>query len=74
MLTARAEDIDCIIGIELGADDYLTKPFNPSAGVGLGQCNHARAAQIGGVLTANTFDKRSFANADVTELFGFLEL
>ena len=29
MLTARREDIDKIIGLELGADDYLTKPFNP---------------------------------------------
>ncbi len=29
MLTARDEDIDKIIGLELGADDYLTKPFNP---------------------------------------------
>ncbi len=29
MLTARKEDIDKIIGLELGADDYLTKPFNP---------------------------------------------
>ena len=29
MLTARVEDIDRIIGLELGADDYVTKPFNP---------------------------------------------
>ncbi len=29
MLTARGEDIDKIVGLELGADDYLTKPFNP---------------------------------------------
>src|SRR5829696_5636019 len=29
MLTARDEDIDKIIGLEVGADDYLTKPFNP---------------------------------------------
>ena len=29
LLTARAEDIDRIIGLEMGADDYLAKPFNP---------------------------------------------
>ncbi len=29
MLTARDEDVDKILGLELGADDYLTKPFNP---------------------------------------------
>jgi len=29
MVTARDEDIDKIIGLELGADDYMTKPFNP---------------------------------------------
>ena len=29
MLTARDEDIDKILGLEIGADDYLTKPFNP---------------------------------------------
>jgi len=28
MLTARSEDIDKVLGLELGADDYLTKPFN----------------------------------------------
>jgi two-component system alkaline phosphatase synthesis response regulator PhoP/two-component system response regulator ResD len=29
MLTARAEDVDKVVGLELGADDYVTKPFNP---------------------------------------------
>lgn len=29
MLTARGEDVDSILGLELGADDYLSKPFNP---------------------------------------------
>jgi len=29
MLTARDDDLDKIVGLELGADDYLTKPFNP---------------------------------------------
>ncbi len=29
MLTARVEDADKIVGLELGADDYVTKPFNP---------------------------------------------
>jgi len=29
MATARDEDIDRILGLELGADDYLTKPYNP---------------------------------------------
>ncbi len=29
MLSARTEDIDKVVGLELGADDYVTKPFNP---------------------------------------------
>jgi DNA-binding response OmpR family regulator len=29
VLTARTDDVDKIVGLELGADDYLTKPFNP---------------------------------------------
>jgi len=29
MVTARADDVDRIVGLELGADDYITKPFNP---------------------------------------------
>jgi DNA-binding response OmpR family regulator len=29
MLTARGEDVDRIVGLEIGADDYISKPFNP---------------------------------------------
>jgi two-component system response regulator CpxR len=29
MLTARGDDVDRIVGLEMGADDYLAKPFNP---------------------------------------------
>lgn len=29
MLTARGEDLDRIVGLEMGADDYIPKPFNP---------------------------------------------
>ena len=31
ILTARDDDVDAIVGLELGADDYVTKPFNPRA-------------------------------------------
>ncbi len=29
MLTARGEDVDMVVGLELGADDYVAKPANP---------------------------------------------
>ena len=37
MLTARVEDTDKIVGLELGADDYITKPFNAREVSGAGQ-------------------------------------
>jgi DNA-binding response OmpR family regulator len=48
MLTARDEDVDKIIGLEVGADDYLTKPFNPRELV----------ARVKSVLRRSTNDRR----------------
>jgi DNA-binding response OmpR family regulator len=48
MLTARDEDVDKIIGLEVGADDYLTKPFNPRELV----------ARVKSVLRRATSDRR----------------
>jgi DNA-binding response OmpR family regulator len=39
MLTAKGEDVDRIVGLEMGADDYLPKPFNPRELVAI----HARS-------------------------------
>jgi DNA-binding response OmpR family regulator len=49
MLTARDEDVDKILGLELGADDYLTKPFNPRELV----------ARIKAILRREAFRERS---------------
>lgn len=45
MLTARTEDIDKVLGLELGADDYLTKPFN----------SRELVARIRAILRRSTF-------------------
>ena len=52
MLTARDEDIDKILGLELGADDYLTKPFNPRELV----------ARVKAVLRRNNLSRKSREN------------
>lgn len=55
MLTAKADDVDRIIGLELGADDYLPKPFNPrecwrasrpSCGVWTARCRCRRRGEL----------------------------
>jgi two-component system, OmpR family, alkaline phosphatase synthesis response regulator PhoP len=51
MLTARVDDSDKIIGLELGADDYITKPFNPSEVV----------ARVRAVLRRTSIEKTIFS-------------
>jgi DNA-binding response OmpR family regulator len=55
MLTARDEDVDKIIGLEVGADDYLTKPFNPRELV----------ARIKSILRRATTERRDAENAEL---------
>ena len=61
MLTARDEDIDKILGLELGADDYLTKPFNPRELVA-----RVKAILRRGERTAKTEDKTPVQLGDLT--------
>src|SRR5882757_3264411 len=58
MLTAKSEDVDRIVGLEIGADDYMTKPFNPRellarirAVLRRGANGSIEAARSGAVLT-----------------------
>jgi len=46
MLTARGDDVDSIVGLELGADDYLTKPCNPRVLVARIRAILRRAANV----------------------------
>jgi two-component system phosphate regulon response regulator OmpR len=61
MLTAKGEDIDRIIGLEMGADDYLPKPFNPRELV----------ARIGAVLRRKRPDEAPGAPSESPETFTF---
>jgi two-component system, OmpR family, alkaline phosphatase synthesis response regulator PhoP len=56
MLTARDEDVDKIIGLEVGADDYLTKPFNPRELV----------ARVKSVLRRSVPDRRRDESREIT--------
>lgn len=60
MLTAKSEEIDKVLGLELGADDYITKPF----GV------HELLARIGAVLRRSKRSMASFENGDARFQFG----
>ena len=56
MLTARDEDVDKIIGLEVGADDYLTKPFNPRELV----------ARVKSILRRSVTERRELQTRQIT--------
>lgn len=58
MLTARNEEIDRIVGLEMGADDYLCKPFNPRELV----------ARIRAILRRTSVNGRNLASAEAVTL------
>lgn len=53
MLTARVEDMDKIMGLTLGADDYITKPFNPLELVARVKSHLRRYTQLGNLNSEN---------------------
>ncbi len=57
MLTAKSEDTDKILGLNLGADDYVTKPFNPVELMARVRSGLRRYTQLGGNLSAQEGDK-----------------
>ncbi len=61
MLTAKGEDIDRIVGLEMGADDYLSKPFNPRELV----------ARIHAVLRRRAPSELPGAPSETVEIFKF---
>jgi DNA-binding response OmpR family regulator len=76
MLTARGDVIDRVSGLELGADDYVGKPFEPRELVARVQALLRRAEQVGSVmgtlafegLTINTETRAVFVNGAVVDL------
>lgn len=54
LLTAKSEDADKIAGLNLGADDYITKPFNPTEVAARVRANLRRYKELGASVTAET--------------------
>lgn len=51
LLTAKSEDSDIILGLDVGADDYITKPFNPLEVASRVKANLRRYLKLGGGVT-----------------------
>ena len=61
-LTAKSEDADKVLGLEIGADDYITKPFNPTEVIARVKSQLRRYTQLGGKVANNSV----FVNGGIT--------
>ncbi|WP_437943000.1 response regulator transcription factor [Sorangium sp. So ce281] len=68
MLTARGEDVDRIVGLEMGADDYLPKPFNPRELVARVRALHRRASHAGAAAGASAAEAQGALAVDDLEV------
>ncbi len=77
MLTARTEDFDRIVGLELGADDYINKPFNPRELLArihaiLRRTQHAQSTEdsaiVVGIVRMETTKRKVFVQSQDIEL------
>jgi two-component system alkaline phosphatase synthesis response regulator PhoP len=67
MLTARAEEIDKVVGLSVGADDYLTKPFSPRELVARVKAMLRRPRTVGGPATEDVPEVRHFGDLVIDE-------
>lgn len=67
MVTAKTESLDKVLGLELGADDYLTKPFDPAELVARVKANLNQYKRLKG-QTAQAEEKLAIGNGIVMEL------
>ncbi|MDA8404451.1 MAG: response regulator transcription factor [Desulfobacteraceae bacterium] len=66
MLTARGDDVDRIVGLELGADDYLPKPFNPRELIARIRAVQRRTESDSTGSNKKTTAPKTFTDGDIT--------